>query len=217
MSRNIPSFKCSFPRRKIYRRGKVYCPQKLEILRWRLIITMSRNVPSLKGSLSPKNLWTRESLQKLSVENNYNDYPTLKPFCKKGLRSKQLTNEREFVSIRKPEGGTHYKRGKLSVRCAAPRRVRRNKRKCKICATWSRKRASPQIRSPIKNFMNRCARLASISVVILIRTDTTLDHSQKAEKVCQTIWRRKFRHARVHRGKLSWILFSMGQSPPKNW
>jgi len=32
--------------------------------------------------------------------------------------------------------------------------------------------------------MNRCSRLARISVVILIRTDTTLDHSQKAEKVC---------------------------------
>ena len=32
--------------------------------------------------------------------------------------------------------------------------------------------------------MNRCASNAGISVVILIRTDTTLDHSQKAEKVC---------------------------------
>ena len=83
------------------------------------------------------------------------------------------------------EEASHYKRGKLSMYMTKPRRVRRNKRKCKICATRSRKRASPQVRSPIKNFMNRCARLASISVVILIRTDTTLDHSQKAEKVCR--------------------------------
>jgi hypothetical protein len=40
------------------------------------------------------------------------------------------------------------------------------------------------IRNPPKNFMNRCASNTGISVVILIRTDTTLDHSQKAEKVC---------------------------------
>ena len=31
--------------------------------------------------------------------------------------------------------------------------------------------------------MNRCDRHAVISVFTLIRTDTTLDHSQKAEKV----------------------------------
>jgi len=72
---------------------------------------------------------------------------------------------------------------RCSVFMFAPRRVRRNYRKCKNSATRSRYWASPMIRSPNKNFMNRCARLASISVVILIRTDTTLDHSQKAEKV----------------------------------
>ena len=32
--------------------------------------------------------------------------------------------------------------------------------------------------------MNKIALHEGISVVILIRTDTTLDHSQKAEKVC---------------------------------
>ena len=36
-----------------------------------------------------------------------------------------------------------------------------------------------------KNLMTvESFRIGSISVVILIRTDTTLDHSQKAEKVC---------------------------------
>ena len=128
-----------------------------------------------------------------------------------------LLQRQSFVRPWGLEEASHYKRGKLSMYMTKPRRVRRNKRKCKICATRSRKRASPQVRSPIKNFMNRCARLASISVVILIRTDTTLDHSQKAEKVWAIEQRRKFRHARLQRGKVPWKWFSMGQSPPKNW
>ena len=128
-----------------------------------------------------------------------------------------LLQRQSFVRPWGLEEASHYKRGKLSMYMTKPRRVRRNKRKCKICATRSRKRASPQVRSPIKNFMNRCARLASISVVILIRTDTTLDHSQKAEKVWAVEQRRKFRHARLQRGKVPWKWFSMGQSPPKNW
>jgi hypothetical protein len=37
---------------------------------------------------------------------------------------------------------------------------------------------------PIKNFMTEeASSMGGIPVVILIRTDTTLDHSQKAEKV----------------------------------
>ena len=35
-----------------------------------------------------------------------------------------------------------------------------------------------------KNFVKRCVPHGDISVFTLIRTDTTLDHSQKAEKVC---------------------------------
>ena len=39
---------------------------------------------------------------------------------------------------------------------------------------------------PLKNKMTEIGpEVGSISVVILIRTDTTLDHSQKAEKVCK--------------------------------
>ena len=39
-------------------------------------------------------------------------------------------------------------------------------------------------RSPRKIDVTGKLTVASVSVVTLIRTDTTLDHSQKAEKVC---------------------------------
>ena len=39
-------------------------------------------------------------------------------------------------------------------------------------------------RSPRKIDVTRKLTVVSVSVVTLIRTDTTLDHSQKAEKVC---------------------------------
>ena len=38
--------------------------------------------------------------------------------------------------------------------------------------------------SPVKNHVTSKSPVGDISVVTLIRTDTTLDHSQKAEKVC---------------------------------
>ena len=42
-------------------------------------------------------------------------------------------------------------------------------------------------RNPGKNFMTlEIFQVGRISVVTLIRTDTTLDHSQEAEKVCST-------------------------------
>ena len=44
-----------------------------------------------------------------------------------------------------------------------------------------------------------------ISVVTLIRTDTTLDHSQKAEKVCN-VWVRFFT-SKLYLNKLRWVLF----------
>ena len=42
-------------------------------------------------------------------------------------------------------------------------------------------------RSPRKIDVTGKLTVASVSVVTLIRTDTTLDHSQKAEKVCSTL------------------------------
>ena len=42
-------------------------------------------------------------------------------------------------------------------------------------------------RSPRKIDVTRKLTVVSVSVVTLIRTDTTLDHSQKAEKVCTTV------------------------------
>jgi len=42
--------------------------------------------------------------------------------------------------------------------------------------------------TPEKNWMTLVVLyIENISVVILIRTDTTLDHSQKAEKVCRAL------------------------------
>jgi hypothetical protein len=41
--------------------------------------------------------------------------------------------------------------------------------------------------SPVKNQVTSKSPVGDISVVTLIRTDTTLDHSQKAEKVWQRI------------------------------
>ena len=42
-------------------------------------------------------------------------------------------------------------------------------------------------RSPRKIDVTGKLTVVSVSVVTLIRTDTTLDHSQKAEKVCLTL------------------------------
>ena len=41
-----------------------------------------------------------------------------------------------------------------------------------------------QTASPSKNYVTSKSPVGDIPVVTLIRTDTTLDHSQKAEKVC---------------------------------
>ena len=40
---------------------------------------------------------------------------------------------------------------------------------------------------PAKNYATNCLQVRRIPVVTLTRTDTTLDHSQKAEKVCKTV------------------------------
>ena len=46
--------------------------------------------------------------------------------------------------------------------------------------------------SPVKNHVTSKSPVGDISVVTLIRTDTTLDHSQKAEKVWYTIQSSQF-------------------------
>ena len=77
--------------------------------------------------------------------------------------------------------------------------VRRSLRECKTSATRSQPQASLLSRSPDKNFLNRCDLHEVISAFKLIRTDTTLDHSQKAEKVClhalhpNVQWRKRHR------------------------
>ncbi len=72
------------------------------------------------------------------------------------------------------------------------KRVSHSQRLCKTDATMLAMAASYQLRSPNKNWMTDVLPIGSISVVILIRTDTTLDLSQKAEKVCNYTIELKF-------------------------
>ena len=52
------------------------------------------------------------------------------------------------------------------------------------CQRNTRGAGQAQASSPDKNHVTSKSPVGDISVVTLIRTDTTLDHSQKAEKVC---------------------------------
>ena len=52
------------------------------------------------------------------------------------------------------------------------------------CQRNTRGAGQAQASSPNKNHVTSKSPVGDISVVTLIRTDTTLDHSQKAEKVC---------------------------------
>ena len=56
---------------------------------------------------------------------------------------------------------------------------------CKARATREARWASPDTDLPEEKYVvTSKSPVGDISVVTLIRTDTTLDHSQKAEKVC---------------------------------
>ena len=62
---------------------------------------------------------------------------------------------------------------------------------CNVSATREIARASSWQHPPLKNKATSKSPVGDISVVTLIRTDTTLDHSQKAEKVCLCLsWQR---------------------------
>ena len=66
-----------------------------------------------------------------------------------------------------------------------PKRVCHTLQKCKAEATIEQPAGKPNRNcSPKKIDVTRKLPVGSVSVVTLIRTDTTLDHSQKAEKVC---------------------------------
>ena len=54
------------------------------------------------------------------------------------------------------------------------------------CQRITRGTGQAHASSPNKNHVTSKSPVGDISVVTLIRTDTTLDHSQKAEKVCLT-------------------------------
>ena len=66
-----------------------------------------------------------------------------------------------------------------------PKRVCHTLQKCKAEATSGQPAGKPNRNCPPKKIdVTRKLPVGSVSVVTLIRTDTTLDHSQKAEKVC---------------------------------
>ena len=58
--------------------------------------------------------------------------------------------------------------------------------------------------------------VGDISVVTLIRTDTTLDHSQKAEKVCHTQLRGKTSRSKQQSPRYV-IKFAQSHSAPRHW
>ena len=65
-----------------------------------------------------------------------------------------------------------------------PKRVCHTLQKCKAEATSEQPAGKPNRNcSPRKIDVTRKLTVVSVSVVTLIRTDTTLNHSQKAEKV----------------------------------
>jgi len=72
---------------------------------------------------------------------------------------------------------------------------------CQASATHEVLQASPVSTIPKKNHVTNKSPVGDISAVTLIRTDTTLDHSQKAEKVCWEIWRQG-RRTRQHANNL---------------
>ena len=89
-----------------------------------------------------------------------------------GERGGERKRERERERVR-PNEASGYPKG-----CAAPGVVpcQCNTREClsKLKAASPQRKIDVTSKSPV----------GDISVVTLIRTDTTLDHSQKAEKVC---------------------------------
>ena len=64
----------------------------------------------------------------------------------------------------------------------------RCEKECKSRSVIANPTQASGCRNPGKNFMTlEIFQVGRISVVILIRTDTTLDHSQEAEKVCRSL------------------------------
>ena len=84
--------------------------------------------------------------------------------------------------------------------CAAPGEVQCQ---CNTQGTLSKLKRTP---SQAKINVTSKSPVGDISVVTLIRTDTTLDHSQKAEKVCSSDKKRgiTLASARCHSGHANW-------------
>ena len=65
-----------------------------------------------------------------------------------------------------------------------PQRVCCSQNSARLAQHMRTPKQSQKATPPIKNHVTSKSPVGDISVVTLIRTDTTLDHSQKAEKVC---------------------------------
>merc|ERR1711952_631653 len=65
------------------------------------------------------------------------------------------------------------------------------------CQRNARGAGQAQTSSPDKNHVTSKSPVGDISVVTLIRTDTTLDHSQKAEKVWLIVGKSQLQHSKA--------------------
>ena len=109
-------------------------------------------------------------------------------FC--NIAASGTASGQEMAGTQKPHTHTHARTCVLALRCVCVQRfdspwgVHRNR----LCATPVECLRTPEQAqkdfSPEKINATSKSPVGDISVVTLIRTDTTLDHSQKAEKVC---------------------------------
>ena len=83
--------------------------------------------------------------------------------------------------------------------CAAPGQV--------LCQCNTRGSLSKLKRTPPQTKINVTSKspVGDISVVTLIRTDTTLDHSQKAEKVCKRLLAKALHFEPIYQHGVFWV------------
>ena len=102
----------------------------------------------------------------------------------------------------------------LTLNFCYPERVCHTLQKCKAEATSEQPTGKPNRNcSPRKIDVTRKLPVGSISVVTLSRTDTTLDHSQKAEKVCTTCVATSYAHHLENDVSLGRAIVVVGHSP----
>ena len=92
----------------------------------------------------------------------------------------------------------HWKQNENSFFLRYPKRVSCNQRSAALAQQVKAPEQAQVITSPWKMNVTIKSPVGDISVVTLIRTDTTLDHSQKAEKVWLSQWLLHFINSSNH-------------------